>query len=473
MKSIVTEKSSFRDPSGVVFYIDGTVFRQINFSYKDNFDFLLSSGLAKKLIEEGFLLPFKENPKAVRLSKDAYTCIESERIPFISYPYGWSFSQLKDAALLTLSIQKQALDYGMSLKDASAYNIQFYNGKPILIDTLSFKKYIDGKPWVAYRQFCQHFLAPLSLMALTDIRLNQLLKIYMDGIPLDLASALLPKKTWLNLPLLLHIHIHSKSQKKFTFQKQEGTNKKIYLSKKKLLGIIENLEGFIKKLSLKNSGSEWSNYYSSTNYSIKGFKDKQMIIKKYLDLTKPKVMWDLGANIGEFSRIASKNTLTTAFDLDPLAVEKNYLLNKKKGKKNILPLVLDLTNPSPSMGWASEERKSLIERGPVELVMALALIHHLAISSNIPLIKIAEFFSKITYKYLIIEFIPKEDSHVARMLALREDIFSNYQQEMFEKDFSHYFEIVNMHTVKDSTRSIYLMEVKKHSSLPRHSNFRL
>ena len=216
-----TEKSSFRDPSGFLFFQDGVLYRQINQSYQEDFDLLKKSGLFKRLIKEKLLTTHREaDPKLAR-TKDAYRIIQPERISFISYPYEWSFSQLKDAALATLKIQKIALEYEMILKDASAYNIQFLEGKPILIDTLSFEKFQE-KPWVAYKQFCQHFLAPLALMSYTDIRLNQLLRIHIDGVPLDLAAKLLPQKTKFNPQLLLNIHLHAKSQTYFSDKPQSS-----------------------------------------------------------------------------------------------------------------------------------------------------------------------------------------------------------------------------------------------------------
>ncbi|MFH1827327.1 MAG: SAM-dependent methyltransferase, partial [bacterium] len=206
------EESSFRDPSGSVFYKGDKVYRQVNKSYKSDFDLFISSGLKKSLEKSGLILSSKAIETKNLKSNNTYKVLEVQKIPYISYPYEWSFSQLKDVALLTLQIQKQALEHGMSLKDASSYNVQFFKGKPVFIDILSFEKYIDGKPWIAYKQFCQHFLAPLALMAYKDIRLNQLFKIYLDGIPLDLTSKLLPKKTWLNLSFLIHLHVHAKSQ---------------------------------------------------------------------------------------------------------------------------------------------------------------------------------------------------------------------------------------------------------------------
>jgi len=456
-KKIIKESSSFRDPSGQVFYQDGETYRQVNNFYKDNYDFLISSGLYQRLVKEKLLIPHQEINSKQFFSREAYKIIKPQLIPFISYPYEWCFSQLKDAALVTLKIQKIAFEYGMSLKDASAYNLQFLEGQPILIDTLSFEKHEEGKPWVAYRQFCQHFLAPLALMSLTDIRLNQLFKVYIDGLPLDLVVKLLPKKTWFNLSLLAHLHLHAKSQKHLAGKKISLRQKRMKTGNQAFVSLINNLKTTIKKLECPGVKTEWHDYYSATNYSRKAFAHKKQLVKKYLNQVKPDSVWDLGANTGEFSRLALKKRVQVmAFDFDPSAVEKNYLQVRKKKEKNLLPLLFDLTNPSPSLGWANEERKSLKERGPVEMVLALALVHHLAISNNLPLAKIAQFFRQIG-KSLIIEFVPKTDSQVQRLLLNREDIFSDYTQANFEKEFGRFFTLKEKSVIKDSQRILYLM----------------
>jgi len=456
MSSYEKVPSSFRDPSGFLFLDGEDLYRQINLSYKHDFDQLINSGLYEKLVSSNQLISHKEVDAAPFDAEHAYKIIKPEVISFISYPYEWCFSELKQAALTTLEIQKTAMDFGMTLKDCSAFNIQFKNGKPILIDTLSFEKYQDGQIWKAYRQFCQHFLAPLALMSHKDIRLNQLFRIYIDGIPLDLASSLLPFKTRAMFSLLSHIHAHSKSQKHFG-------NKKIQLKKQKLpkrsfLGIVESVYSAIKKLDWEPKGTEWSDYYSDTNYTEIGFKQKKEIIANWLEKVKPNVVWDLGANTGIFSRIASRKGIETiSFDIDPAAVEKNFLESMRNKESRILPLLLDLSNPSPNLGWESDERISFIERGPADVVLALALIHHLTISNNIPLTKLALFFKKIC-KHLIIEFIPKTDSQVQRLLVSREDIFDDYTKDKFESEFSKFFKIEETINITDSKRTFYLME---------------
>ena len=447
--------SSFRDPSGFLFSKDGVLYRQINLYYKQDYDCLMGSGLYKSLVDEGLLIGHQEVDIKSDSPQQAYKTIKPQIIPFISYPYEWCFSQLKDAALATLKIQKKSLEFGISLKDASMYNIQFYKGRPIFIDTLSFEKYSCGQPWVAYRQFCQHFLAPLALMCYKDSRLSQLLRIYIDGIPLDLASSLLPFSSRLNFSLLSHIHLHAKSQQHFASRPLNVESHKIgHLS---YLAIIDNLEGAIKGLRWHKNNTEWADYYEQTNYSPTALEYKKQVIAEFLDIIRPANVWDLGANLGLFSRIASNRGIpTVAFDIDPVAVENNYLEASIKKEINILPLILDLTNPSPAIGWANQERNSLVERAPADMAFALALIHHLAISNNLPFCEIGLFLEKIC-KSLIIEFVPKEDSQVQRLLRSRKDIFPDYTQEAFESAFQQYFLIKKRLAVKDSLRWLYLM----------------
>lgn len=457
---------SFRDPAGFLFWYKGALYRQINKVAKNDFDNLISSGLYKKLINENLLIPHKEDKLNKAQAKEAYKIIKPEIIPFISYPYEWSFTQLKDAALLTLKIQKIALDYGMSLKDASTYNVQFIGSRPIFIDTLSFEIYKKNSPWIAYRQFCQHFLAPLALCSSKDLRLNQLMRIFIDGIPLDLASNLLPPKTFMNLRLLTHIHLHAKSQKHFADNKVVLKEKKINMSAAGIRALINSLESAITSLKLKNVKTEWGDYYTFTNYDTKAFNSKKRIISEYIAHVKPKTVWDLGANTGEFSLLSAKSgAYTVAWDIDPISVEKNYLMQKKLNAKNILPLIIDLTNPSANVGWHLRERLSLLNRGPVDMILALALIHHLVISNNIPLTSIASFFAD-SASFAIAEFIPKEDSQVQKLLRNRKDDFSFYTQSEFEKAMSNYFSLIKKSKIKNSKRTLYLFEKKLAISKP-------
>jgi hypothetical protein len=455
--------ASFRDPSGFLFRQDGLLYRQVNLAYQQQYDLLMSCGLYERLVKKKMLIPHAEVPLQAAVPELAYRILQPDPIRFISYPYEWSFSQLKDAALLTLSIHKIALETGMALKDASAYNIQFHNGRPTLIDTLSFEVYHEDQPWVAYRQFCQHFLAPLALMARQDVRLSQLLRVYIDGIPLDLASRLLPGRTRFNLGLLSHLHLHASAQKSYADKDVTPQVSARKTNRNAHLGLIENLESTIRALKWQPAGSEWADYYDSTNYSRQAFDDKAQLVGSFIDKAQPQTVWDLGSNTGVFSRIAAeKGIFTVSADIDPAAVEKNYLEVKQKKEKLLLPLVIDLTNPSPGLGWGNEERDAFIRRDPhasSRLVMALALVHHLAISNNVPLSDLARFFAGLG-QWLIIEFIPKEDSQVQRLLRTRVDIFPEYHAAGFEAAFTEVFEILERQPVEGSKRTLYLLKTR-------------
>lgn len=447
---------SFRDPSGFVFYHDDSVYRQVNKTYKEHYDHLMGSGLYEKLVELGLLIPHVEVGDDYARTDDMYKVLKPDIVPFISYPYEWCFSQLKDAALTTLKIQKIALDFDMTLKDASAFNIQFIKGSPVFIDTLSFEKYHEGQFWIAYRQFCQHFFAPLALICYKDVRLQQLFVTYIDGIPLDFASSLLPFRTWLRFPLLSHIHLHAKSQNHFSYKTVGTSDHK--MSRLSFWGVVDSLESFIRKMKWQPKGTEWGDYYKDTNYSSDAFHHKQTLIDGYLDKIDANTVWDLGANIGTFSKLSAKRGMqTVSFDIDPAAVEKNYIKCIAEREPNILPLLLDLTNPSPALGWEHLERLSFLDRAPVDTVLALALVHHLAISNNLSLEKIAALFNKIC-RSLIIEFIPQSDSQFQRLRLTRNSDFSNYTQQVFESEFEKYFKINNSSGIKDSERTLYFMQ---------------
>lgn len=459
-KNNIRSTASFRDPNGFIFKQNGVLYRQINQSYASEYALLMESGLYAKLTKAGSLISHEEVDIPPAEPVHSFKVIKPGYMPFISYPYEWSFGLLKEAARTTLSIQKRALKAGMVLKDASAYNIQFAKGRATLIDSLSFDIYHEGKPWVAYRQFCQHFLAPLALMAHTDIRLNQLLRAYIDGIPLDLASRLLPFRTRLNFGLLTHIHLHAHLQSQSTNPVERSKKGPGWMSRQAMQGLIESLESTVKKLNWKPAGTEWGNYYQITNYSDAAFQHKRDLIDKWVSRTEPKQVWDLGANDGTFSRLASdKGVLTISFDIDPAAVEQNYQRVKSENEQNIVPLILDLTNPSPAIGWHNRERESFIERAPADLALALALIHHLAISNNVPLPQLTDFFANVG-KWLVIEFVPKSDSQVQKLLASRKDIFPNYTRDAFEGAFTKRFKIHEKVAVRESERFLYLMERK-------------
>lgn len=456
-----TESASFRDPSGFLFYKENVLYRQVNQVYRHNYDQLMDSGLYEALIDQNLIIPHEEIEGMESPQPDScYKIIKPERVQFVAYPYEWCFLQLRSAALITLRLTRVALDHGMILKDASAYNLAFHQGRWRLLDTLSFEIYEEGKPWVAYKQFCQHFLAPLALMAYRDQRANLMSRLFIDGIPLDLAAKLLPFRSKLRLGLLTHIHLHARTQTKYADREMSREQVSGKFNQQALVGLLESLRNTVKGLSVKTLGTEWAQYYQDTNYSEKAFEDKKALVGQLIEQVQPETVWDMGANTGEFSRLASeKGIYTVAFDVDPGAVSQNYIQVRKGKEENLYPLMMDLTNPSPALGWAHAERQSLMARGPVDLVLALALVHHLAISNNVPLATLAQFFSQIC-ETLVIEFVPKSDSQVQRLLASREDIFDKYTIEGFEQAFEQHFYMMEKKPVTESERILYLYKTK-------------
>ena len=457
MKGIV-DPGSFRDPAGSIFRHKDEVYRQITVAGKDDYDALMSSGLYDALIAKQLLIAHKEVKNDFGVS--AYKIIKPQKIPFISYPYEWSFSQLKDAALATLEIQKTALAHGMELKDASGYNIQFLDGKPIFIDTLSFRKRIADAPWEGYGQFCRHFLAPLALMAKVDIELSKLLIAAIDGIPLDIATKLLPRTTKIKPGIFMHLSLHARSQAKHAAT-AASMPKTAKVTTTSLVGIISSLESTIRSLKPKNSPTEWADYYNFTNYDSSSFNEKKQLVKTLIKKTKATHVLDLGANNGLFSRVAAEvSEFVVSADIDPFAVEHNYITLKQNSEKTILPLKFDLINPSPAIGWANNERQNIANRcSDIDLVMALALVHHLALSNNVPLAMIFEYFSQLG-PYLLIEFVPKQDSQVKKLLATRKDIFPDYTINGFEAAAKKYYKIVQKAPIKNTQRVLYLLERK-------------
>lgn len=449
-------QASFRDPAGFV-YLDkaGRLLRQVTTVGADDFELLHSSKLYDSLTQKGWLIP--HHAVSDKQAKGAHAIVEPEKLPFITYPFEWSFSQLQDAALLTLQIQKEALKHGMTLKDASAYNVQFRQGKPLCIDTLSFEKYTAGTPWKAYRQFCQHFLAPLALMAYVDSRCAQLSRVHLDGIPLDLAAKLLPQRARLRAGLLLHIFLHAGAQRAKSKDHEPRTAQ---VSKAQLLAILGSLERIVSKLKLPHTASEWGDYYNNTNYSADAADQKAALVRAFAKPLSAKTALDIGGNNGTYSRVLNKLGITTVCsDIDSNAVEANYLHMRANNETAMMPLLIDFTNPGGALGWANAERDPVHERLQTDLVMSLAVIHHLAISNNLPLAHIAAYMSRFA-PHLIIEFVPKSDSQVRKLLATREDIFPDYTEAGFKGAFGTCFTLLKEAKIPDTQRTLYLFKRK-------------
>lgn len=450
MTKIKRVLASFRDPDGFVYLKQNKVYRKIQPSFFTQYHKLMQSGLYRTLTEQQLLIPHEE----IRHTRNGID-IQPQQLPFISYPYEWTFSQLRSAALTTLTVQKYALEFGMSLKDASAYNIQFFGTQPRLIDTLSFGTLIEREPWVAYRQFCEHFVAPLTLMSQVDVRLNRLSVFYHEGIPLELASRLLPVGSYVNLRILAHVHLHARFQKQ-QFSSKNEVDKQRHFGKKALLGLTETLEQLVKSLTVKSGQSHWDSYYDHTTYSNAEQKRKAEFVATVCRKLKPKLVWDLGANTGMYSHIAAQfANYVVAMDSDHACSDSLFREHKQT---SILPLWIDLTNPSPAIGWENVERKSFLARGPADLVLALALMHHLVIGNNVSFAQLAHFFKTVA-RHLLIEFIPKTDAQVKRLLAFRRDIFNEYSEDKFVLAFRKHFSVSQKISLGNNGRNLYIMRL--------------
>jgi len=450
--------ASFRDPSGFVFRRDGVLYRQVNRRYAEHFAALHESGLYDALVTEGTLVAHERVEIEALRPEIADVVIRPELIPFISYPYEWCFGQLRDAAMVTLDLQLGALEHGMVLKDASAFNIQFRAGRPVLIDTLSFERYREGEPWSAYRQFCEHFLAPLFLIHDVDPWLGRLSALTADGIPLDLASRLLPWRSYLSASRLLHVHLHARSIRQFGGRAVPKKIQRRGLSRKALMNLVQGLRRTVDSLDWKAAGTEWADYETQHGYEPTDYAEKQRLVTEMLRAIGPATVWDLGANTGDFSRIArAAGAFVLSADVDPAAVERNYQRIVSEGETGIHPLWVDLQNPSSDLGWANSERDSLTARADADAVLALALVHHLAITGNVPLTSIADWLAQLSPN-LIIEFVPKQDPQVQRLLVSREDVFDDYSREGFEAAFGRRFNMFECKQVGGTGRVVYRYE---------------
>jgi len=454
------DPASFRDPSGFVFRRDGVLHRQIQESAAADWDAFRTSGLLDSLVSGHLLIDHADASLDDAAAPGAVAVIRPRRLDFISYPYEWSFSQLKEAALLTLDLQARALDAGMRLRDASAYNVQFDGGRPILIDSLSFEAAPPTEPWPAYRQFCEHFLAPLALIAHRDARCGLMLRDFIDGIPLDLATRLLPGRTRLNLGLASHLHAHAGAQRRASNAPPPDPDAKPAerrISETGQRALLDSLRRTVSGLKWEPS-SHWTGYATATSYSEAGTASKGRIVREMLDVIGGASAWDVGANTGVYSALAADaGYRVIAWDQDAGSVEAHWRQVRGDAKRPILPLILDLANPSPGLGWALEERASFLDRGEPDVILALALVHHLAIGNNVPLPNVARLFARMAPR-AIVEFVPKEDPMTRRLLAARRDIFDRYSIEGFRAAFSEAFTIAREAQIEDSPRTLFLLE---------------
>jgi hypothetical protein len=451
MTDIHIHPASYRDPSGFIFTIDGVFYRQVNQSYARQYENLMKSGLYDELTREALLIPHTETLKKPIPSPDHYKTLLPRQLPRITYASEWCPEQLKDAALLTLNIQRLAMEHGMTLKDATPFNVQFDNGKAIFIDTLSFDIYDPAKPWIAYRQFCECFLFPLYIHRYTQTGTHKISSAWPDGIPASLTARLLPLRSRWSAGAWLHVFLQNRVASKKTTLPES----KLQFSKTKLTQLIGHLHTIVSRIVKPiPAPSAWSNYYSATILGNAYLEAKDQLFRGYLQHIEFAAALDLGCNDGRFSKILAQTGVPViAVDSDWPCISKLY----REKVPNIQALIVDLANPTPATGFRNAERTSFTDRAVSDLVIALALIHHLALRNNIPLPLIADYFSRLVKKHLIIEFVPLSDEKAAALVTRKEIPAVGYDAINFEARFSRHFRIEKKDIVPGTGRVLYQM----------------
>jgi len=460
LNKLISEFGSFRDPAGKVFYSNGKVYRELSETGIERYQFIKNKNLIKDLIDKEYLINTNECEKDKLDFKidEKKIYLEHEKIDFISYPYEWSFTQLKDAAIFHLDFQIYLIEKGIKLIDASAFNIQFKNNKPIFIDVLSLCEYKDGEYWYAHKQFCENFLNPLILSSKKGIDFNNWFRGNLEGIHTRDLAPLLNFKDLFSPTVFFHVYLLNKldeKSKKEPKKTDEKLKKAKSLSKKNYLNLLTQLKNYITNLKNKKRITNWDGYSDKNTYDETEEKIKLEIIKNFVDENKPNFLADLGCNEGKFSEYASKvnNIKVIGIDFDLNVLDKAFLKAKKENK-NFFPIYADFSNPSNNLGWNGLERKSLVERSKFDGVIALALIHHLVIAKNIPLSQVLNWLTTFAPKGLI-EFVPKDDPTIKIMLKLKGDIFPEYNESNFREKLSTFAKIKKISEVTKSKRKIY------------------
>lgn len=445
---------SFRDPAGSVVEREGVLYRFVNPGFTAGIDLLERSGLYARLVGQRSLVSHERiDPKALGVDGVA-VLLRPERIPFISYPYEWTFGQLRDAALLTLDIQSQALRAGLTLRDSSAYNVQFIGSRPVFIDTLSFGEHPEGSPWNGYKQFVEHFLVPLAAMSYCHENLRLLHLAFFDGIPLDLGSSLLPLRTWLRPGLALHVHAHARAQRRY--RHPAATSRDVRIPTPRLLSLVDHLAMTVRSLKPPPVLTEWSEYETEQGYSDLARGEKKGFLRDLAEQHSPRRILDLGANRAEYSRVCSvAGSYTIALDADHGAVSRVYADEKRRAGESILPLIVDLTQPSPASGWSNLERMAFAERGQADFVLALALMHHVVVGRGISMAAFADFLASVATEHLVVEYIPFDDPQVSALTRSRSDAIRGYSEMDFQASFATRFEVTSTRPLSGTARKLY------------------
>lgn len=445
--------ASYKDPSGFVFWKEGRIIRQVNYSYAEEYEQLINSGLYDQLSERGWLVAHQELDRKEGYDDRAFKVLLPAPIDFISYPYEWSFHMLKDAAITTLDINLASLEKGMILKDASAWNISFLQGSPIFIDTLSFSVYKEDQPWVAYRQFCHHFLYPLLGASYFSPDCIQWLRLYREGFSTSLTAKLVPLWAKCRLGIFLHLQLPLWAE-----SRPGKPLAKSSFSYQKMKQLLQHLKSTVQSLQPAAIKTTWDDYYDRSILSQNYLYEKEAALQSLLGQCQVANAVDLGCNNGYFSKMLLKRNITViATDFDPMAIDQLYLYLNKEKKAGISPLITNLTNPGPSLGWMNGEDTALLSRLSGDLCLALALVHHLYFTYNVPFDAVIALTDRICLKYCIIEFVELADEKTKLVSRGKELLLPGYTRELFEASCKVYFTIIKTISLESGKRQLYLL----------------
>jgi ribosomal protein L11 methylase PrmA len=453
------DPGSYRDIAGRVYRVGDCVFRTVNDVAADDFDFLRLSGLLDALVRDGRAVSAEEaEPSELGdLANGARYVVRHPCLPFISYPYEWSLAALKAAALLHLDIHLEALERGLTLSDASGYNIQFVGARPTFIDTLSFRRYRDGEFWEGYRQFCEQFLNPLLLRALVGLPHNGWYRGNLEGIPSGDLKRLIPLRRRFSWNVFTHVILHaalgSSNAARPQLQRKDIEARRLPAASFK--NLLRGLRKWIARLQPADRGATlWRDYEAFKAYAPAETGDKKAFVARFAETVRPAMLWDIGCNTGEFSLTALEAGAGYAvgWDTDQNALDIAFRRAADSGAA-FTPLYGDAANPAPSQGWAQAERPGWLDRGPADAVLALAVVHHLAISRNVPLPAVVDWLVRLAPTG-VVEFADKDDPQVRRMLSLRKDIFPDYGLESFLAAVKTRAWVVETQTLNPSGRTL-------------------
>jgi len=474
---ITNEPGSYKDPSGAVFYYNDKIYRWVSSGVSQFYRNLVQSVFFQTLVNSNLIVPtwpvdLNGEGQVVKQYGDKVAFFEHERLGAISFPHEWPFAMLIDAALHILELQYQLLKNNLSLKDATPYNIQFRNTRPLFIDLCSIENISHNGVWIAYNQFCQTLLYPLLKFALKFSDPRGIYLTRMNGLTLDESVQTLGFGPFFRYGMIIDYLIPAMIVKLKTHHIVDLTQKTLIIDKtlsnsaNLQLHTVRRLKKVIKKIRLKKLSHDWQKYRQKCSYADEDYAVKKNFLENFLKANSVKKVIDIGCNLGEFSTLAArKGCHVTALDSDHDCVNSLYLLSKENDFP-ILPLWMDITNPSPSIGWLNTERSDFLSRykGHFDCVFALALIHHLMITNRIPLAEIARLFRKLTSRYLVIEYIGPADRMFRELLKYRNEDYSDFNMKYFEETLSTRFTILNKLELTDKQRQmercLYLMTCK-------------